>query len=363
VGLQLQIHRPMLTLRALPLFLLLLSACSGSGGGSSPAASATIAPAGGMFEITDGKLARVKVEIPAGAVTAPVHITANEAFQQAHAGFKAIGRAVTLTSDTPFLLPVRVSLPVEPSKLSSNETVVLQRTNTGEILEIHPDEIESTLGIISFDTMSLSTFWVAERLFLGVGSEEFWTLMGGDEWVFEHGLSMSMTMEFSEPNLSTYAYKLHIEGPNGDLGLYLDRHWSGTTELLGTYSNVGNGFQNLNERRRLLPGRVTVGQPVVDSYQYDSYTPFGAAAATGAGVATLDVVATNPARLVTPVDTYNDLLEMRFTAKQYSPTGTLLDSTEYAITFSRYFGPVKLEAFGRSGGLVSGIVGGVPIGE
>lgn len=358
----------MLTLRALPLpllplFLLVLSACNGGGGGAAPSASATIAPAGGMFEITDGKLARVKVVIPAGAVRAPVRVIANEAFQQAHPGFKAIGRAVTLAPDTPFLLPVRVSLPVEPSRLSSNETVVLQRTSTGEILEIHPDEIDPTLGIASFDTMSLSTFWVAERLFLGVGSEEFWTLMDGDQWVFEHGLSMSMTMEFSEPNLSTYAYKLHIEGPNGDLGLYLDRHWSGTTELLGTYSNIGNGFQNLNERRRLLPGRVTVGQPVVDSYTYDSYTPFGAAAATGTGVATLDVIAANPAQLVTPVDTYNDLLEMRFVANQYSPTGTPLGSTEFAITFSRYFGPVKLEAFGRSGGLVSGIVGGVPIGQ
>lgn len=353
----------MLTLRAVPLFLLLLSACSGGGGGSSPAASATIAPAGGMFEITDGKLARVKVEIPAGAITAPVLITAKEAFQQAHPGFKAIGRAVTLAPDTPFRLPVRVSLPVEPSRLSSNETVVLQRTATGDILEVHPDEIEATLGIVSFDTMSLSTFWVAERLFLGVGSEEFWTLMGGDEWVFENGLSMSMTMEFAEPNITPYAYKLHIEGPNGELGLYLDRHWSGTTELLGTYSNVGNGFQNLNERRRLLPGRVTIGQPVVDSYTYNSFTPFGATVATGTGVATLDVIAANPAQLVTPVDTYNDLLEMRFVSVQYSPTGAQLDSTEFAITFSRYFGPVKLEAFGRSGGLVSGIVGGVPVGQ
>ena len=140
----------MLTLRAVPLFLLLLSACSGGGGGSSPAASATIAPAGGMFEITDGKLARVKVEIPAGAITAPVLITAKEAFQQAHPGFKAIGRAVTLAPDTPFRLPVRVSLPVEPSRLSSNETVLLQRTATGDILEGHRSTSLPHLANISY---------------------------------------------------------------------------------------------------------------------------------------------------------------------------------------------------------------------
>ena len=344
--------------------LFLLVACNGSGGGGgSPAAEATIAPTGGELVVTDGPLAGLKVEIPADAVAAPVRITAGRTFAAAVPGFQVSGRAVTLGPLQQFRAPVHVTLPFDASTQSGNELVVMLRDGTGRIVEIAPSAIDSEASIVEFDTLTLGTCWVAERLFLGVGTEEFLLLQDGDVWEFENGLSMALTMEFEEPNFASYVYKLRLTGPDDDLSFYLDRHWSGTTELLGTSSSDGNGWQQLHERRRWMPARMTVGRPVVDTFVREDYTPLGTDTPTRTGTTTVELLAEHGDAVETPAETFDDVITLHFRTRDLDASGPAQSERELAITFARYTGPIAIEAFGQTGKLVRANVGGLPIGE
>lgn len=345
------------------LFLLyssaLLASCS-SGSGASFEGEATIDP-GQAFEVLDGDLAGVRVEIPATATDAPVHVTVARAIATSVPGFRYAGRAVALGPGRRFGAPLVVTIPFSASAASGNELVVLQRNGDGQVVEIEPAVVDPVLGLATFHTLALGTCWAAERLFLGVGTEEFLPVGDGDAWVFENGLSLGMTMATAEPNVP-FAYRFTLRGPQDELTFYVDRHWSGTTELLGTTSPDGGGWQRLHERRRFLPGRVTLGQPVADDFSVDVYAPFGATAPTGSAVVAAELAAEQPLRVSTPVGDYGDLLRVRFRWSDVRPDGSLAAGRELDVTFARYVGPVEVEAFGQRGALIGGIVGGVPIG-
>lgn len=339
-------------------FLFLLS-CSG---GADPRvdAEATIDP-GQAFAIVDGELAGVRVEVPLAASAVPVHITATRALAAAVPGFRFAGRAVALASATPFVAPVHVTIPFPAATASGNELVVLQRGADEELVEIAPAVIDPVAGLATFDTLTLGTCWLAERLFLGTGTEEFLPVQDGDAWVFENGLSMAMTMAIGEPNVP-FAYSLALRGPLEELSFYVERHWSGTTELLGTTSMAGMGWQRLHERRRFLPARVTLGRTVADDFVADVYEPRGATVPTGQVVVSANLVAEQPTRITTPVGDYTDLLKVRFAWSDVRPDGSIASTTGVVITFARFVGPVEVEAFGQRGALIGGIVGGLPIG-
>jgi len=351
------------TLRSSFLLLLLVFAgCSGGGGDEAPVAAATIAPDGGAFEITAGKLAGVRVEIPAGAVLQPVRVTAAEARPSAHPGFRSISRAVHLRPDTAFLLPVLVTLPFPAAALSSNETVILQRSPTGAIVELAPDIVDPA-GLATFAVRSLSTVWVAERLFLGVATEEFLSLEDGNTWTFENGLAATITMAFTEPNFGGLpVWRLQLDGPQQSLGLYLERHWSGATNLLGICSTDGNGFQQLHDAALLLPGHCTIGQGMLDAFPFTSYEPFGTETAANTGTTVVHLLPRLPTSLLTPVGEYTDLLRFEVVMTHWAPNGQAIGSTTLGLTFARYVGLVAVEAFGLAGELTGGMVGGVPIG-
>ena len=338
-----------------------LAACSGSGDAATTAA-ATIEAKGGVFEVTEGRLAGVRVEIPPRAVDHPVRVTAEEAFSVAHPGFRAISRAVRLAPDVAFRMPILVTLPFPPAALSSNETVILQRSASGTIVEHAPTLIDPA-GRASFTTLSLSTFWVAERLFLGVGTEEFLPIEDGNTWTFENGLAATMTMAFTEPNFGGYpVYRLQLDGPHQSLGFYVERHWSGTTNVLGCWSTDGNGFQQLHDPARFLPARCTLGQGLLDAFGFTAYTPFGATEPSHTGTTVVHLRPSQPARLVTPLREFEDLLRIDVEISHWTLAGQPSGSTTLGLVFARYVGLVRVEAFGLAGDLVSGMVGGTPIG-
>lgn len=344
----------------LPLLPLLLLSCS-SGSGTPVGAEATIEP-GQAFEVLEGDLAGVRVEVPIEASAVPVHITASRTVAAAVPGFRYAGRAVSFGPPRPFAAPVVVTIPFSSGAASGNELVVLQRRDDGELVEIAPSAIDSVAGLATFHTLALGTCWAAERLFLGIGTEEYLPVQDGDAWVFENGLSMGMTMAIGEPNVP-FAFRFTLRGPQDESTFYVDRHWSGTTELLGTTSPTGGGWQRLHERRRFLPGRLTLGRGVADDFVADVYEPFGATAPTGTAVVAAELAAEQPARISTPVGDYGDLLKVRFAWSDVRSDGSKAPPRELVVTFARYVGPVELEAFGQRGLLIGGIVGGVPIGQ
>jgi hypothetical protein len=343
-----------------PFLFLLLASCS-SGGGDPVDAEATVMP-GEAFEVVEGDLAGVRVEIPLAASAEPVHVTVAKALAEAVPGFRYAGRALTLGPGRPFAAPLAVTIPFHAAASSGNELVVLQRCAGGGIVEIAPASIDPVAGLLTFHPRELGTCWAAERLFLGVGTEEFLPVQDGDSWVFENGLSMATTMALGEPNVP-FAYRLRLQGQQDERTFYIDRHWSGTTELLGTTASTGAGWQRLHERRRLLPGRVTLDRTVVDDFVADVYEPYGATVPTAAAVVSSTLVAEQPTRISTPVGDYSDLLQVRFTWSDVRTDGSLVATQEVVVTFARYVGPVAVEAFGQRGALVGGIVGGVPIGQ
>lgn len=345
---------------SLPLPLLLLLSCS-SGSSAPVEGEATIEP-GQAFEILDGDLAGVRVEIPAAATETAVQVTVARAIASAVPGFRYAGRAVALGPGRRFGAPLVVTVPFSAAAASGNELVVLQRNGDGQIVEIAPAVVDPGLGLATFHTLELGTCWAAERLFLGFGTEEFLPVGDGDAWVFENGLWMGMTMAVGEPNLP-FAYRFTLRGPADEVSFYVDRHWSGSTELLGTTSPVGGGWQQLHERRRFLPGRVTLAQDIVDHFVADVYAPFGATAPSGTAVVGAELVAEQPLRVSTPVGDYGDLLRTHFRWSEVRADGSLASSRDLCVTFARYVGPVEVEAFGQRGRLIGGMVGGVPIGQ
>lgn len=345
----------------LPFLLLLIPACS-SGSTETPAdAEATIQP-GAKFEVTEGDLAGVAVDVPADAAPAPVRLTATRAFAEAVPGFRPRGLGVALAPATPFRLPVLVTIPFAAGSWSGSEFVILQRSASGELLEMPIGDLDTTRGLATFATLELGTCWVAERLFVGLGTEEFLTINDGDRWEFAEDVSLTTTMEFGEPNLP-FTNRLQLATPTDELAWYIDRHWSGMTELLGSTTTRGTGWQRLHDRERLLPGRVTLGQPTVTTFVADAYEPRGATTATGRVVTRIRVVADQPTRLVTPVDTYTDLLRLVLTFDEFEVTGARRSSRTLAITFQRYFGPVAIEIDGTRHLLTGGVVNGLPIGS
>jgi hypothetical protein len=350
--------------RAFPLayFVLLgFAACSGSGADSSSLAAATIDPSGGVFEVTEGRLAGVKVEIPPGAIAQPVRVTADAAFSVAHPGFRAIGRAVRLGPDVAFLRPVIVTLPFPREALSSNEPVILQRTNSGTIVELPPTSIDPN-GRATFHTLSLSTCWVGERLFLGVGTEEFLPFEDGNTWNFTNGLSATISMAIGEPNFGGFpVFRLQFDGPDHRLGFYVERHWSGATNVLGSYTTDGGGFQQRHDAARLLPAHCTLGQGMLDAFGFTTYAPYGSTRPVLTGVTVVHQLPSLPAPLMTAVREYEDLLRIDVELTQWSPAGQLEGSTTLGLVFARFVGLVRVEAFGLAGDLVSGTVGGAPI--
>ena len=347
-------------LRLAPFALLGLAACSGAGNDST-AAAAMIEPSGGVFEITEGLLAGVRVEIPPGAIDSPLRVTAQPAFGIANPGFRSISRTVRLGPDVAFRLPVRVTLPFPPAALSSNETVILQRTRSGTIVELEPTSIDP-IGRATFETLSLTTCWIAERLFLGVGTEEFLPFEDGNTWNFENGLSATITMAIGEPNFLGLAYRLQFDGPDRSFGVYVERHWSGATHVHGAFSTDGNGFQHRHDAQRLLPARCTIGQGMLDAYGFTAYAPFGSTTQSHTGTTVVHLLPSLPGPLETPVREYADILRLDLELTHWTPAGQLSGSTRLGLVFARFVGLVRVEAFGLAGNLVGGTVGGVPIG-
>ncbi|MDO8349119.1 MAG: hypothetical protein Q7T30_02705, partial [Planctomycetota bacterium] len=168
---------------------------------------------------------------------------------------------------------------------------------------------------------------------------------------------------FAEPNFGGFpVFRLQLDGPQQSLGFYVERHWSGNTNLLGTYSTDGNGYQLLHDPARLLPARCTIGQGMLQAFPFTIYTPFGSEDPAEDGTTVVHILPELPGPLVTPVAEYEDLLRFRIEMTHWTPTGQANGSTTLGLTFARYLGLVDLEAFGVRGKLTGGMVGGTPIG-
>jgi hypothetical protein len=347
--------------------LLAAGACGGSSGGSAsaPVLIGSIDQNGGVFEVTQGPFAGVKVEVPAGAVASPLQLTVASAFSESTPGFRTLSRAVTLgPSDVEFALPVTVTLPFNDGSLPvSSRPVVLERDSEGRIVELGGSE-EPEPARVAFPTLQLGTFWVNERLFGGVNTTGFpgyLPLANGNRWTFDNGITITATQTTQEPNLAgTQVFRFLIESAGQNLGFYLRGVLFGPTLLLGEFStNGGTDFQRLHDPSPFLPAQLTLGRPIETAFSQATFEPYGSTTPASGGILVeqIDPWQTDP--VVTAVGRFDTVVTVRL---QLLPlTGDLVRPIDVELTFANTKGPVAVRAFGSSGVLTSGTVSGQPV--
>jgi len=141
----------------------------GGGGGGDEAAlgSVTVGPDGANFAIPGGQAGRGStVDIPAGALSAPVDVTFGYVPSIPAAGSLAVGPALRMgPAGTTFALPVTIDLQFSPGSLPSTrepgDVVVLHRDDaTGATVVVRPVAINASTALVTFRTTSFSTFQV-----------------------------------------------------------------------------------------------------------------------------------------------------------------------------------------------------------
>lgn len=126
-----------------------------------------IGPAGGVIAIEAGDLAGVRVEVPAGALTAPTLIWVQAGTAVRVPQSRPVGAAVDIgPRGVLFTQPVRVTLPFDPGLVPPGAPVsalsVARGTPDGSGLRLPP--VAQGLGTVAVDVATLATFQVHASL-------------------------------------------------------------------------------------------------------------------------------------------------------------------------------------------------------
>ena len=355
------------------------AACSGGGGGSVASvgiADQRIGAAGGVLEVATGDLAGLRIEVPPGATSEPMQVRVAQSIARVQPGFSNLSRAMLISpNDRSFDLPVDVTLPFDAGR-QSRPAVVLALQPDGRVVEV-AGAMEPDTGLIQFQTLSFPAFyWVAERLLGWVDTNPtgifgstpgYLPLNDGDAWTFGEGIVVTMTSADAEPNLGgSGAYRLVVESPDQNLGLYLQRQDMppfvyGPTKTIGQFStNGGADYQQLHEANLFLPAEITMGQDLAAVVPALVFSPYGATAPTAQATAALRVAPRVAAPVETPVGRFADVIRIEWSMQSLAPGGELRQA-QIALVLARGVGPVALEAFGVTSVLQSGVVAGSPI--
>ncbi len=352
------------------------AACSGGGGGSVASvgiADQRIGAAGGVLEVATGDLAGLRIEVPPGATSEPMQVRVAQSIARVQPGFSNLSRAMLISpNDRSFDLPVDVTLPFDAGR-QSRPAVVLALQPDGRVVEV-AGAMEPDTGLIQFQTLSFPAFyWVAERLLGWVDTNPtgifgstpgYIPLNDGDAWTFGEGIVVTMTSADAEPNLGgSGAYRLVVESPDQNLGLYLQRQDMppfvyGPTKTIGQFStNGGADYQQLHEPNLFLPAEVTMGQDLAAVLPALVFSPFGSDVPSGQATAALRMAPRVSAPVATAVGRFADVIRVEWSMQSLTPSGQLREA-QVALVLARGVGPVAIEAFGAVGALQSGVVAG-----
>jgi hypothetical protein len=343
----------------------LLAACSGSGAGRAAAGAMIVDARGASLRVAHGELAGVAVTIPPGALAEPTRVTISPSRAPAHPGFRVVGpAAIVEPTEAPLALPVTLTLPYDGNVPATTDVVVLARDAAGAVVELGPVAVDQEALRVTVDTRPFATFWAAQRLFGGVALPDYLPLTDGNRWDFDNGLRITVLLTPDEPNLGGLpVYRLQFDSPPDNRGFYVLRDPFGVnhTELLGEFSTVAGGYQQIHSASSFLPARITVGQEVRIAHTFVGFEPYGASEPAHLGQATVRVLADVPRDVDTPAGTFADVVRIRVQAA-FTDDGGGQDQASYVLTLAREVGPVVVEGFGPRAALKRGFVGGKAIG-
>jgi hypothetical protein len=231
-------------MRACPLLLLALAACSGSGSGTvSPVlATTTIGPEGGELAIDSGPQAGLRLTVPPGALAAPTRLSVRDVSADPPPGTYATSFAPV--PGRPFVLEpaglrleerATLRMPYRVANVVSTApgNVRVRELRGGNAVEYEPDVVDVDTGFVEMPIRFLSQYCVV------VGPRvtniaSYWTVPGlvplEDDMSFEVGPA-----DPASPFASPQGVRWRIRGTGFDESLYFDGEL-----LLGRESAIDN---------------------------------------------------------------------------------------------------------------------------
>jgi hypothetical protein len=349
------IHRPVAGA------IVLMAACNGGSSEPPPLASVVIDSTGGTLELTGGELAGTLIRVPEDALTGATTFTIQQVQRPAWPGYRAIGLGVRMSPGAQvFEKPLTIRIPFDFLQWTFNPLVVLRLDAPGTIVEVGPVSPVFS-SPVELEVGSLSTFWVAERMFGGFLTDGFLPIDDGNRWQLTNGMSIACDFSAMEPNLvGVPVQRFLIETPTASAGFYLQIGSSGIEIQGQPFASAATSGQYVHLASLFLPSPLTVGQEVTAAREFQFFEPFGSTEAADAGVVLATLTVRQPPPVTTPLGTFRDLLELRWQAS-YAGGGAGTRTFACTLTLARNVGPVAVTALGLDGLLESGIVSGAPI--
>ncbi len=344
----------------------LLAACSGNQDPRQPA-SVVIGPNGATFTVTSGPLTGTSITVPRGALSEPTTITIDETQTSDVPDAIAAGPgAVFGPFGTTFAVDATLTLIFDaaslPPGVTSSDFVVKARTSQGRIVDIAPDAVNMAMGTVTAKTDRVGSFWVAVSLRNGNLDLFAYLPLGVDDiYSYENGITASVGISQSEPNVATPVVVLAFAGNVVNERLYLDR-FLGDTMLLGRHNLVLGTQTVLDFGLTLLPAAGGLGSVTQSVDFFTGYDPYGAVLPSIFGIETMKVTVVSQGRLDTPLGRFNDVVEVVI---ESSVSSTLVASATLRdrLWLARGVGPVQIDLEGAGGraGIVSATVNGLTV--
>lgn len=339
-----------------------LSACSSGSPGKTPVGSVSAAPGGSTLTVSEGPLAGFELDVPAGSLARDVELGVALAPPTAYPGYATLSdSADVFPTGVDLRIPARLTLPFREGAITGTSAVVLVERDDGSLLELAALIPEP--GIAQTVTPFFGRFTVVERRFGGHDLDDYLPLGDGDVWNFSNGLKAEMTRPGDEPNFGgTPVFRLAIDTPNDDLGLYFENTPTGI-RLLGDFSTVGGRNQQVfyDDGLAFLPTPVVMGRTMVAPYTFTRFSPYGTTVPLEAGRGVAFLRLTPEGSITVAGQFYTDLVRLDLSLHSVvdTPTGPgAAEVFETSITFARDVGPVRVEAYGVEGFMFEATVNG-----
>jgi hypothetical protein len=309
------------TLPALIVALLSSAACNDSS--PSPAASATLGPAGGTIEVTSGSLSGTSIVIPAGALSQTTVIGIYTGNATTTRGTDVVGSAVRLSpTGQQLAAPASYTIPFGPARLgigtvAADIAIAAQRTNRGSITTITPTSVDLVAGRATFSSDSLATFWATAPSVYR--TDRYFVLGDGNRYEFDGGTSLDVTLSTGEPGLEGRSiWRLVFNSAFfARTGVYLEVARGGGLDLVGQFdAPLGlPAIQELVETPfMLLSATERVGNTRTTPYDYRGFSVNrpNPPVEIYAGSGSITVTVVSEGSLSTPVGRFDPVLMLEF---------------------------------------------------
>jgi hypothetical protein len=343
--------------------------CNSKSGGGNTSIGQSVGASGATLTIASGSLAGLRLVIPSGGLPAATNITVVADAGPASAAMTPVGNAGLFgPGGTTFTPSATLTMAYDPSRLPAGvpeSAVSLVRRDTAGTVTVLPSVVDAANDTVTAQIPGFSVYQpqvVVQTEFVTIG--DYFNQRIGIDYQFQNDFGARTVGDPPAPLDTVPAFILELFRSAGDqddgaIGLVLDADLAnnglrllGLSEfnfeesILRTLSQ-GEGVL-LSAPRLVFNDTQHEANIVVDVYEYGQVTPL----ATGTAKFSTTFVEGEP--LVTPVGTFDDVIEMNLAIELSVEPEPKPDSFGIAILLARDVGPVGIRLPGQDTSLIIG---------